>query len=179
LLHLNAVAVNRVDIHSVRSSTTNLFRPARIRLVRSWHSPRSPQADPGRLSSVFDPFSVFQPIPPLSPKAASLRTIPLRRSGPSLRFYRATPLRRRLTSFTPATVAWNSIMRHRPLSRRRSAIGSEGLRPGRSIRCLSPERHPGSAGNAHGVFQTLRSFNPACQAEDPVIPHLHSPPAVS
>jgi hypothetical protein len=57
----------------------------------------------------------------------AIRTIPLRRSLRPCGFLAPPSAAGDWTSSAPATVARNSIMRHRPLSRRRSAIGSEGF----------------------------------------------------
>jgi hypothetical protein len=51
-------------------------------------------------------------------------------------------------------------MRHRPLSRWRSAIGPVWLRPGRSSNSLQGNQ---TIGNAPGICLTLRSFVPALQ----------------
>jgi hypothetical protein len=91
-----------------------------------------------RLSSVF--FSLQRyPIEPahLFQWRPATGSIPLQRLMRSCGFSASTPLRRRLTSFAPATVVRDSLLRHRPLSRWRSAIGPAWLRSGRFHRIAS------------------------------------------
>lgn len=87
------------------------------------HDRASLQDKASRLSSAFFPFSVFQPSPQFFRKAAGLRNIPLQRLMRSCGFGRhsSSPAADVIRAWRPWIGA--SIMRHRPLSRRRSAIG--------------------------------------------------------
>jgi hypothetical protein len=124
--------------------------------------PRMSAGPSSHLSSAFFPFNVFQPrLADLSPRQPASGLHPASAFDCALAVLGATPLRRRLTSFAPATVDGASIMRHRPLSRWRSAIGPTWLRPGPSVVAFSQESL--RTGNVPGIGRTLRSVVPARQ----------------
>lgn len=87
---------------------------------------------------------------------------------------------RRLTSFAPEIMDRDPIMRHRPLSRRRSAIESRKASIWPICSHVFPKERPlRQIGNAPGICLTLRSFNPDLQGEGEFSSHLHAPRAVS
>lgn len=130
MLHLNAASVDRAnsartDVRFVSAGSLH----ARGSLARGRIARRL-----NRVASLrFSFLSACSNRARFRPKAASLRSIPLRRSIRPCGIVATCP-RSSLTSSAFAIVDRDPIMRHRPLPRRRSAIDPDWLRPGHSIR---------------------------------------------
>jgi hypothetical protein len=165
VLHLNAVATNRVDF--VCSLVDRPVIPAGLHLVRkSLALPKGLQTHASRLSSASGPFSVYQPDPLFFPEATSHPDYPAATFAPSLRVFGATFCRGRLDVICAGDCG--SELDHAPPASFSAAFRYRfrRVRPDQCFPGLSLERFPADTGNAPGISRTLRSLNPVTQVED-------------